>query len=111
MKSKYSLSIMLAAAMLAFSMPVHASELDSRIEISARQSYVFKTFLNGDDIKISSSDGAVTLTGTVSEESHKSLAQDSVADLPGVKSVQNRLEVKGAAHGAGSEGCGCETPR
>ena len=35
------------------------------------------------------------MTGTVSEESHKSLAQETVAGLPGVESVDNRLEVKG----------------
>ena len=48
-----------------------------------------------DDIKIESKDGAVTLTGNVSEEYHKSLAQETVAGLPGVKSVDNKLEVKG----------------
>ena len=69
--------------------------MDDRIESSAKKSYVFKTYLKGDDIKIQSKDGAVTLTGTVSEESHKSLAQETVAGLPGVKSVDNRLEVKG----------------
>jgi osmotically-inducible protein OsmY len=53
------------------------------------------TYLKADDITIQSRDGAVTLTGTVSEESHKSLAQETVAGLPGVKSVDNRLEVKG----------------
>ena len=72
-----------------------ASKMDDRIESSAKQSYVFKTYLKADDIKIQSADGAVTLTGTVSEESHKSLAQETVASLPGVKSVDNRLEVKG----------------
>jgi osmotically-inducible protein OsmY len=56
---------------------------------------VFKTYLQADDIKIQSMDGVVTLTGTVSEESHKSLARETVASLPGVKSVDNRLEVKG----------------
>ena len=56
---------------------------------------MFKTYLKGDDIKIESKDGVVTLTGSVSEESHKSLAQETVASLPGVKSVDNRLEVKG----------------
>jgi osmotically-inducible protein OsmY len=83
-----------AVAMLALSATVYASK-DSRIESSAKQSYVFKTYLQNDDIKIQSKDGAVTLTGTVSEESHKSLAQETVADLPGVKSVDNRLEIKG----------------
>jgi osmotically-inducible protein OsmY len=66
--------------------------MDSRIESSARQSYVFETYLKDDDIKIESRDGAVTLTGFVSEEYHKSLAQETVAGLPGVKSVENRLE-------------------
>ncbi|MFH1976085.1 MAG: BON domain-containing protein [Pseudomonadota bacterium] len=68
---------------------------DDRIESSAKQSYVFKTYLKGDDIKIQSKDGVVSLTGTVSEESHKSLARETVASLPGVKSVDNKLEVKG----------------
>jgi osmotically-inducible protein OsmY len=69
--------------------------MDDRIELSARQSYVFKTYLKDDDIKIQSRDGVVSLSGTVSEESHKSLAQEAVAGLPGVESVDNRLEVKG----------------
>jgi osmotically-inducible protein OsmY len=56
---------------------------------------VFKTYLKDDDIKIQSRDGAVTLTGIVFEESHKSLAGETVAGLPGVKTVDNRLEVKG----------------
>jgi osmotically-inducible protein OsmY len=97
MKTMYKLVVMMAAvvALLMTSVPVHASKMDSRIESSAKQSYVFKTYLKGDDIKIQSMDGVVTLTGTVSEESHKSLARETVADLPGVKSVDNRLEVKG----------------
>jgi len=104
MKAMYSLAIMCAAAaLLAFSTPVHASRMDSRIEESARQSYVFKTYLQDDDIKIKSKDGAVTLTGIVSENFHKSLAQETVADLPGVKGVDNRLEIKGAAPTANSD--------
>jgi hyperosmotically inducible protein len=95
-KAKYSLSLFVAAvALLAFSVPVHASKIDDRIESSAKKSYVFKTYLKGDDIKIQSKGGVVALTGTVSEESHKSLAQETVASLPGVKSVDNKLEVKG----------------
>jgi osmotically-inducible protein OsmY len=85
-----------AMALLALSMPVYASK-DSRIESSAKKSHVFMTYLKADDITIQSKDGAVTLTGTVSEESHKSLAQETVASLPGVKSVDNRLEVKGTS--------------
>jgi osmotically-inducible protein OsmY len=92
-----------AFALLAFSVPVHAAKMDSRIELSAKQSYVFKTYLQDDDIKIQSKDGAVTLTGIVSENFHKTLAQETVTDLPGVTSVDNRLEVKGAAPTANSD--------
>jgi osmotically-inducible protein OsmY len=87
--------MMAVLVMLVLSMPVQASKMDNRIESSAKNSYVFKTYLKADDIKVESEDGAVTLTGNVSEESHKSLAEETVADLPGVKSVDNKLEVKG----------------
>jgi osmotically-inducible protein OsmY len=79
------------------SVPLFASNMDDKIESSAKQSYVFKTYLKGDDIKIQPKDGVVTLTGTVSEESHKSLAGDTVASLPGVKSVDNKLELNADA--------------
>ena len=96
MKARYSISLMvLAISLLTVSMPVHASKTDDRIESSARKSYVFKTYLKADAIKIQSKDGVVTLTGSVSEESHKSLAGETLAGLPGVKTVDNRLEVKG----------------
>jgi osmotically-inducible protein OsmY len=75
--------------------PSQASDTDSRIESSATKSYVFKTYLKDDSIKTVSKDGVVTLTGTVSESSHKSLAQDTVESLPGVKSVDNQLLVSG----------------
>lgn len=96
MRATYSLVLKVAAvAVLVTCVSVRASEIDARIESSARKSYVFKTYLKGDDIKIESEDGVVTLTGTVAEESHRSLARETVAGLPGVKSVDNRLEVKG----------------
>jgi len=96
MKAIYSVALMMVSVvLLVISVPVHASKMDDRIESSAMKSHVFSTYLKGDDIKIQSKDGVVALTGTVSEESHKSLAQETVASLPGVKSVDNRLEVKG----------------
>ena len=97
MKTIYRLGVMMFAvvALLMLSMPVQASKMDNSIESSAKKSYVFQTYLKADDIKVKSEDGVVSLTGTVSEESHKSLAQETVADIPGVKSVNNMLEVKG----------------
>jgi len=96
MKTIYSVALMVAAiALLTIDVPAYATKMDNRIESSAKKSYVFKTYLKDDDIKIESKNGAVTLTGTVSEEYHKSLAQETVSGLPGVKSVDNKLEVKG----------------
>jgi len=104
MNKIFTYSIMLAAvALLALNAPVQAASTDSRIETSAKQSYVFKTYLKGDNIKVQSKDGAVTLTGMVLEESHRSLAQETVAGLPGVKGVNNRLEIKGTQPTANSD--------
>ena len=74
---------------------LRASETDDRIESAAAKSFVFKTYLAKDSIKTESKNGLVTLSGTVSESAHKSLAEDTVESLPGVKSVDNQLTVKG----------------
>jgi osmotically-inducible protein OsmY len=96
MKKKYQKTLMMGVAvLLMITGSLFASETDKRIESTARNSYVFKTYLKGDDIQIQSQDGVVTLTGTVASEPHLFLAADTVADLPGVKSVDNRLEVIG----------------
>lgn len=87
--------VMAAVALLMMTGSLFAQETDRRIESAFTNSYVFKAYLKGDDIQIRSQDGVVTLTGTVSKETHISLAADTAAGLPGVKSVDNRLEVKG----------------
>jgi len=83
------------STMLMATAPVRAASTDSRIESAAAKSYVFKTYLKDDAIKTESKDGVVTLTGTVAEASHKSLAENTVEGLPGVKSVDNQLVVSG----------------
>ncbi len=80
-----------AASVILTSYPLLASEIDNRIETSFKKSYVYKTFLKDDSVKTESKEGVVTLTGTVSEESHKALAQETVAGLPGVIRVDNKL--------------------
>jgi hyperosmotically inducible periplasmic protein len=73
-----------------------ATQMSDRIESSAKNSYAFKTYLKGDDIKIDvMNDSNVTLTGTVSEWSHRSMAEETVLGLPGVLRVENKLEVNG----------------
>jgi hyperosmotically inducible protein len=96
MKTMFPLTLAaVVSTMLITSSPLRAADTDSRIESSAAKSYVFKTTLKDDSIKTESKDGVVTLTGTVADTSHKSLAEDTVASLPGVKSVDNQLVVSG----------------
>jgi osmotically-inducible protein OsmY len=92
MTERYPL-VLMAAAVVVFmtGAPLRASESDDRIAAAAQASHVFKTYLKGDAIHVQSTEGVVTLTGTVAEESHMSLAEDTVAGLPGVTRVDNRL--------------------
>ena len=92
----YPLALVVAvAALVGSSTPLRASETDSRIESSFKKSYVYKTYLKDEHIKISSKNGAVTLSGNVYNETHKPMAQDVAEALPGVKGVDNRIEIKG----------------
>ena len=96
MNSSYPLALLAATStLLATTVALHASDTDDRIESAAKKSYVFKTYLKDDAIKTDSKNGVVTLTGTVSESSHKSLAENTVESLPGVTSVDNKLTIKG----------------
>lgn len=96
MKLSYCVVLLAALATLVVTTaPVLATEVDDQIELSAKNLYVFKTYLKNDEITIKSQDGVVTLTGTVSEEPSRLLAQETILNLPGVTSVDNKLEIKG----------------
>jgi len=86
-----------AAAMMAVTTPLFATEADEKIEKSFKQSYVYKTFLKDDSVSTDAKNGVVTLTGTVADESHKTLAEDTVSSLPGVTRVDNQLVTKAEA--------------
>ena len=103
-KAMYPVAVMAAAfALLLSSVPARASQTDDRIESSARQSYVFKTYLKDDAITITSKDGAVTLTGTVNNDMNKALAKETLGGLPGVTSVDNQLTIKGESPAENSD--------
>ena len=85
----------IVATLLLSALPLCADEKDDRIVSSAKESYIFKTYLEGDAIDIQSKDGEVTLSGTVKQLFHKDLAQETVENLPGVKKVDNQLKLQG----------------
>jgi osmotically-inducible protein OsmY len=103
-KTLYFLSLFVAMSCTFLnSASLFAASTDDRIESAAKQTYVFRTYLKNDNIKVSSKAGDVTLTGTVNEEGHKSLAKDTVVGLPGVKSVDDKLTLKGKPSTTGSD--------
>jgi len=92
-----------AVAMFVTGAPLRASDVDDKIESSFEKTYVYKMYLKDDSIKTEAKDGVVTLTGTVSEESHKALARDTAASLPGVTRVDNQLTTKAEAAAENSD--------
>ena len=66
---------------------------DQKIVDAAKASYNYHTVLAG-RVDVQSTDGIVTLTGTVRDNDEKDLAGDTVSNLPGVVSVQNEIMVK-----------------
>ncbi len=97
MKKQVYRTTLIAAvvSLLLINVSFASTAADAHIEESARQSFVFQRFLSNEDINFDSKDGVVTLTGTVSEETHKQLAEETVGSMAGVKSVINKLEVMG----------------
>jgi hyperosmotically inducible periplasmic protein len=95
MKSMFPLTLAAVVSTLLISSAPLRADTDSRIESSAAKSYTFKTYLKDDSIKTVSKNGNVTLTGTVADASHKSMAENTVASLPGVVSVDNQLVING----------------
>lgn len=68
------------------------AEVDRKIESAAKASYNYRTVLE-DHVKVKSRDGVVTLTGTVPDPDHRTLAEDTVRNLPGVTGVDNQIRV------------------
>jgi hyperosmotically inducible periplasmic protein len=98
MKTRYFLlltAVVAAVVIMTTDTPVRADERDDRIVSSFEKSFIYKTYLKDEKIKISSSDGAVTLSGSVSDESNKLVARHIAEALSDVKSVDNRIEIKG----------------
>lgn len=72
-----------------------STQTDRQIEDAANNSYNYKVVLDG-HVNVASSDGVVTLTGTVPDKSDKDLAAETVENLPGVVRVDNEIGVNAA---------------
>jgi len=83
------LALVLAAAPLA----VWATEADDRIEAATMETDNFRTVLH-DQVKVEVDEGVMELTGTVSDESLKALAEETARNIPGVVEVDNQIDVE-----------------
>jgi hyperosmotically inducible periplasmic protein len=81
--------LVLAAAPAA----LFASSTDRQIDEAAKSSYNFRTVLDN-EVTADTKDGVVTLTGTVNDRDQRTLAEDTVNNLPGVVSVNNLIKVE-----------------
>jgi osmotically-inducible protein OsmY len=88
MKLKYLFVTSLLAAS-SFSLFAGAPA-DRKIEDTAKASYNYRTVLDG-KVTVKASEGTVTLTGVVADKESKSLAEDTVSNLPGVLRVDNQI--------------------
>jgi len=86
--------VMMTAAVLAGCIASDPPDADDRIESAFKRTHAYRAYL-GDSARIESENGCVTLTGTVSDDSRRFLAQETAASLPGVSHVDNRLQVEG----------------
>lgn len=79
-----------AASLVSLAAP---SEADKQIKQTAEMTYNFRTVLQ-DQVKVEVENGVVDLTGTVPEESLKTLAENTVRSISGVSDVHNHIAVE-----------------
>lgn len=91
MKSQAMIRVMFAAlaALFITNISIPAAEADEQIEAAFTKSFVYQTWLKHDEIKTDVENGVVKLTGTVADEFHKALAEETVANLAGVTKVDS----------------------
>lgn len=70
-----------------------SGDTDRKIEESAKDSYNYRTVLD-EKVDVKAQDGVVTLTGKVQDREQRDLAVDTVANLPGVISVNNEIVLR-----------------
>lgn len=64
---------------------------------SVRTRLMEDTRLAGQPIEVTASDGYIQLLGGVESDNEKTLAEEIAEGVPGVRAVENRLEVRGEA--------------
>ena len=93
-KHSFIIASLSVATLIALNTLAFASSADDAIESSFKKSYVYRTYLKDEKIKISSKEGVVVLSGEVFDDAHKPMAEHTAEELFGVKSVDNKIVVR-----------------
>ena len=93
MKTKLVSALLFMFSVSALLLLSACNNTDRKIETAARDSYNYRTVL-ADHVTVKAHDGVVTLTGTVQDEDEKTLAEDTVKNLPGVTGIKNEIAVQ-----------------
>lgn len=93
-KYSFVLASVAIATLISINTSAFASDMDDSIESSFKKSFVYKTYLKDEKIKITSKEGAVVLSGEVFDDAHKPMAGSTAEALSGVKSVDNKIVIR-----------------
>lgn len=85
-KNLPALLVLFASPIVLFASP----ETDRQIEDAAKASYNYRTVLEN-HVVAKANDGVVTLTGIVGDRDLRTLAEDTVSNLPGVTRVDDQI--------------------
>lgn len=96
MKAKFSLFLVLLLA-LGITMACNHAPNDAQVSSQVQSKITADSSIQNKQIGVQSADGVVTLSGTVSSELERSAAANDAAQVSGVKTVVNNLQVSQSA--------------
>src|SRR5919206_5180565 len=99
MKAKVSLYLTIAALFAALvATGCSRARSDGQIATDVHSKITSDSGVQNKSIKIDSAGGVVTLSGTVASDAERMAAANDAAQVPGIKTVVNNLEVNSAAN-------------
>lgn len=93
MKNKPEIALVSLALAFAPAVLLADADTDRKIEQTAESSYTFHTVLE-DKVTVEAKDGVATLKGIVADSDEKTLAEDTVREVPGVVGVNDDITVQ-----------------
>src|SRR5689334_12622195 len=94
MKAKISLSILILGLALSLSLACSKGSSDAQISSQVQGKLASDANIQNKQIGVQSANGVVTLSGNVATDIERASAANDAAEIPGVKTVINNLQVQ-----------------